>query len=693
MTDATGSEGQRRRCPKGPPPSLRPVEEHFSAEASARYTPPPPPGVSPMRRQLVTGNGDSDGLKSPMTRPSPASLMRLSPNGGDCAAGTSQRITLASDSWMSKFCLKVPGMLTFTSSAVVAITACAYQDAFHYITATLMIYISFWTAQLAFGCTRGAWRMQETCKVDWHAKLLDLYEDCPYEAEAAHIVLLPNYKEDEAMLKQTLENIGKSPMARDHIWVVLGMEGREGVEGQQKAERLIAATKHLFAGIVASTHPKGLPGEIAGKSSNSQWAFRDAMRVFAPLLAKMDPSRVFISVGDADTLWHPQFFSALTYQGLTMSDQERAWTIWQPPVLLLRNLWSVPGCTRVSGYATFMFEMAGLANLKFGAHLCYSSYSTTLALLSHPNVGGWDADVIAEDHHMFCKCFFASIWESVAKVACDDTATISSKVQLQPIFLPALGYMVESSDGWWASNVARFQQARRHTQGVAEISYVLLQYMQLIARVGFFNIPFRTHCQILDIEWKMTTVHIINAVQAITLVMTALMVSYKLLVCALAGEGAMFLDEVINANPHGLMAMALGKGTVDGGSWVAVCISLGCVPFLGIMTTFTMYTVVKDLMEGKYYTKNSATVESSDNFIDAATKSKDADGSEAIVQYPTMTSNQKLKLLNAISFDMYSLGEPSIVIFCLIPELMAAWSLMWNGHRFEYIVAAKPTEK
>jgi len=389
---------------------------------------------------------------------------------------------------MPKVCLKVPGLLTFSLGSSVVITAVAYPQIFHYITAFLMVYVAVWTGQMALGCTVGAWKMRNACTEDWHAKLLDLQQESPYESDAAHIVLLPNYKEDEAMLKVTLENIGRSPMAREHIWVVLGMEAREP-ECQKKADRLISATKHLFAGIVASAHPKGLPGEVAGKSSNTQWAFREAMRTFAPMLARRDPSKVFLTVGDADTLWHPQFWSALAYQGLTMSDQERAWTVWQPPVLLLRNLWSVPGCTRVSGYATFMFELAGLANQKFGSHLAYSAYSTTLALLSHPNVGGWDTDVIAEDHHMFCKCFFASIWESVARSSLEtfeEPVTIGSKVQLQPVYLPAISYLVESSEGWWASNVARFQQARRHSQGVAEISYVLLQYFQLIAQVGFF---------------------------------------------------------------------------------------------------------------------------------------------------------------------------------------------------------------
>lgn len=44
----------------------------------------------------------------------------------------------------------------------------------------------------------------------------------------------------------------------------------------------------------------GRAGEVAGKSSNTQWAFREARRHFADMLVSRDPTRVFVSVGDAD---------------------------------------------------------------------------------------------------------------------------------------------------------------------------------------------------------------------------------------------------------------------------------------------------------------------------------------------------------------------------------------------------------
>merc|ERR1719479_611102 len=69
--------------------------------------------------------------------------------------------------------------------------------------------------------------------------------------------------------------------------------------------------------------------------------------------------------------------------------------------------------TRASAHATHMVELGGLAQQCVMPAFAYSTYSLTLALAAHGEVDGWDVDVIAEDHHMFCKCFFAAIWEQV----------------------------------------------------------------------------------------------------------------------------------------------------------------------------------------------------------------------------------------------------------------------------------------
>merc|ERR1719401_2040085 len=385
----------------------------------------------------------------------------------------------------------------------------------------------------------GAWRMRRDSRKDWHAEFDELSEQDPACTDAAHFVILPSYKEDETMLKETLENLARSPMAESRLRVVLGMELREGPDVMEKAKRIIADTSHLFAGISATFHSPNLPGEVPGKSSNVQWAFGKVKQEYDMQLRKeFDTSRVLVTVIDADTILHPQYLSNLSYQAMTMSREARVWRMWQAPVLLLRNIFSVPGVTRVSGLGTVLFELAGLANQYIGSHITFSSYSMTLELAAHRMVNGWDPDVIGEDHHMFVKCYFAPLWEAALQSPPPllPRKPVLPKVQLDPIYLPALGYMAESIEQtYWKSAAVRFQQARRHSQGIAELSYISLQYIRLCMTVGFSALPFVAHRGILCIMWKMFTVHIINAVQATSIILAALVMIPKFTTWALAG--------------------------------------------------------------------------------------------------------------------------------------------------------------
>merc|ERR1719408_491198 len=139
---------------------------------------------------------------------------------------------------------------------------------------------------------------------------------------------------------------------------------------------------------------------------------------------------------------------------------------------------------------------------------------------------------------MFVKCYFAPLWEAVfsPSIPLLPRPPIKPKVQLDPIYLPAFNYMAESIDqDYWKSIAVRFTQARRHSQGIAEISYLVLQYVRLCQTVGFRKLPFRTHTGCFGIFWKMFTVHIINVVQASSVVIGVLATIPSLILWVLSG--------------------------------------------------------------------------------------------------------------------------------------------------------------
>lgn len=625
-------------------------------------------------------------------RPTQSPTESVVPPGGSSKWTPRRHVSLAEPGFLPWFCCQVPGLCFFGMIFCLLLAAAISQEVFFAATAALTLYVAAWTTNLAIFSAVGAWSMRREAAADWHAMVLEALDKRDKKvSDLAHIVILPNYKEDEGMLQETLEHIGRSPLARSSIRIVLGMEEREGPTGKEKAERLVSSTRHLFADIFATYHPAGRAGEVAGKSSNTQWAYRCAIQRYSTQLADKDPALVFLSVGDADTLWNQQYFDALSHRGLTMPPEEAVWTIWQPPLLLFRNLFAVPAFTRLSGYGTMLFELAGLANQRLGTHLCFSSYSLTLALVSHHKVAGWDADVIAEDHHMFCKCMFGDLWDSAER-----QPLIRPRLRLCPIYLPAEGYLVESSEGYVQSCIARFQQARRHSQGVAELGYTMLQYLRLLASVGPRRLSVRSHAQVLAVMWKMHTVHIANSVQAFSLVMTGLLVLPDVLRWLWSLGLAGVLTQTVQAAESGSSsALGLARGFLF--------LAFGPLPPVAMLSAATIFIVVRDTIEGRYTQgfewKNSGAEQAPAGARQgpASASGAEDDGVPAAAQAaaapmpPVRLSRWRCFVLAArMQHDMMCLAEPTVVLFGMVPCALAAWSLLVHGSRFDYIVAAKP---
>jgi len=693
------------------------VNTDTEASPYQQYLAPPTPPSCPTTPRSTLG--------SPLS--SHAVPLRAG-SGGDVAAGPRRRISLSDVEVLPWLCCMTPALSLYSTFFMVLISSIFFDNLFYVLTAVLTFIAMLWISNLALSSLLGAFRLREGTSTDWHAKLQALQNEDPMAHDVMHIILLPNYCENESMLKDTLENLSWSPMARGRTRVVLAMEAREGAAGREKAERLVEATSHLFADIFATFHPENIPGEVAGKSSNTQWAYREALRQYQPILLGCDPSRVFITVGDADTHWHPQYLSAVTYQALTQSVEQRSWRIWQPPILLVRNIFSVPAMTRASSHATLIFELAALANQQIFPAFAYSAYSLTLALASHAEVDGWDVDVIAEDHHMFCKCFFASLWESAheAKVkkprGCAEVV-IRPRCQIEPIFLPAVSYLVESSEGYFASVTARFHQARRHSQGIVELGYVLLQYARLAKTTTISGLPLRTHAAIMAIALKMHTLHITCTTQCFSLIMASVTTIIPTILAwvrsgmVLQGFGEQALLFVLGSNAMNAWgSMSAAQQTLAA--------SFGNISGVVWLYAITCYVVILDVVEGKYYQVLSTfkPAQKMPPVAEEQTSSSDEDSEPENVEKPErggggsikkkvasapnlpLSSSfhvpafvqgaqswwQKVYLFVYIFLDTALVGYAAMTFYALIPGLMAGWSLLRRGTNFEYIVAVKP---
>src|SRR5581483_1601934 len=87
-----------------------------------------------------------------------------------------------------------------------------------------------------------------------------------------HVVIVPTYREADAVLAETLDCLTAQTVPVERIAVVLAFKERDS-EAPQRAERLTQRYADRFGEWLVTFHPD-LAGEVKGKSSNLAWAGR-----------------------------------------------------------------------------------------------------------------------------------------------------------------------------------------------------------------------------------------------------------------------------------------------------------------------------------------------------------------------------------------------------------------------------------
>jgi hypothetical protein len=277
-----------------------------------------------------------------------------------------------------------------------------------------------------------------------------------------HWIIFPNFKEDAEILADAVGSVAKSTLAQAQIGVVLAMEEREGAEGRDKAKLLTSMLAHKFMEFEITFHPANLPNDPPGKASNVAYAFNWLAQHEGQ--SGRDPAKVLITVADADSEFHTNYFELLTRSFVDADSKHRNDILWQSSVLHMKNYHRQPGPVVVGTMFTAMAEIAYMADpntIRFP----YSTYSLTLALANE--VGGWDAEWIAEDWHMGIKCFLMTLGRST----------------VQPVLLPTINYSPETNT-WTGTIHARFEQAKRHALGFSDLAYYFMVLPLIFVRVS-----------------------------------------------------------------------------------------------------------------------------------------------------------------------------------------------------------------
>ncbi len=322
------------------------------------------------------------------------------------------------------------------------------------VAALVGAYIAGRTLLAVYANWIGLRTIREWEAIDWRAEYERRRTPDSFAWESIlHVVLLPNYNEALSVLRQTLDKLALSPLAKTQVAVVLAMEVREPAAAA-KAATLQAEYASKFWRVLATFHPADLPGETKVKSANETWAAREVKRILAEDKT-FAFDHVLVTASDADSQLHPKYLSCLTCLFATDSDRYRR--IWQAPVYYHNNVWdSHPAFGMVYAYSA-AWELAFVAG-RWWRTLPISTYSLSLQLID--SVGYWDTNVIPDESHMYLKCFYEN----------------SGHLAVERVFLPFSSHAV-AGDNFWDSCKNRYSQTLRHAWGATEISYGIVQAM------------------------------------------------------------------------------------------------------------------------------------------------------------------------------------------------------------------------
>ena len=311
-----------------------------------------------------------------------------------------------------------------------------------------------WRAQMTgIHAFKGFLLLRRHKKIDWRER----YDKHVAGGQAAlgwddvrHIVVIPNYTESAEKLRLCLNSLAEGEVP-DKIIAVLAMEEREGAEGRRRAELLMAEYSGRLGGIFAAYHPWGVPGEVAGKASNENWAARRAKEIVVDRWGH-DIESITITSCDADTVFDPKYFSCLTYHFTT--NPERYRRFWQGPIMYYNNIWNVPAPLRLPHAIAGLNHLGRLSRTLLRNVFPQSTYSLSLRMAHE--VDYWDPDIIPEDWHMFLKCYY----------------NLGGMVDVDTMYTPI--YMDGIRSRTYARTfVSYFEQARRHAWGCSDIPYAV----------------------------------------------------------------------------------------------------------------------------------------------------------------------------------------------------------------------------
>lgn len=265
--------------------------------------------------------------------------------------------------------------------------------------------------------------------------------------DVVHVVMLPTATEGPENIDPALAAIRDSHYPNDKIIILLATEEREDVTKREaKVKFLQDKYGSEFRDFIVSTH-KVADGEMKCKASNTTYAAKKLQRYLDE--HNIAYTRVVLSNFDCESVAHPEYFGALTYEYI--KDPMRLQRAYQPIPLYHNNLWDTNAFVRVivtSSSFWHMFQSTRREMVTFSSHA--EAFDTLV------KINFWPVDMISEDSIIFWKGY----------------SYFNGDYYVKPLHVPVSMDAV-LADTYWQTIVNQYKQKRRWAYGIENFPIIM----------------------------------------------------------------------------------------------------------------------------------------------------------------------------------------------------------------------------
>ncbi|MFA6159606.1 MAG: glycosyltransferase family 2 protein [Parcubacteria group bacterium] len=266
--------------------------------------------------------------------------------------------------------------------------------------------------------------------------------------EIVHVVLLPTAGEPAEVIEPAIQAIADCNFPNQQFIILLATEERESEEQRlEKVNYLKNKFQGVFRDFLVTTHIVA-GGEMKCKASNATFAAKELMKYLD--LHGVDYKKVLLSNFDCDTVAHPQYFAALTYNFIT--EPKRLQLAYQPLPMYHNNLWDTNAFVRVIVTGSSFWHI--FQSTRPEGMVTFASHSESFDTLV--KVGFWPVNIINEDSIIYWKGF----------------SYFHGDYRVKPIHLP-VSLDAVLAETYWKTIKNQYKQKRRWAYGIEHFPTVM----------------------------------------------------------------------------------------------------------------------------------------------------------------------------------------------------------------------------